>query len=136
MARRAWLLAIATILVHLAGTFGGYLHFALVEHERCPEHGELVHADGVAASPDLSSSPTGVHSGPTAAPGNRDSRDSHDPCSLTAALRQRAFAPDADAGAQIEELFEPAPGPAAESPFLAARARYRVAPKTSPPERA
>jgi hypothetical protein len=39
-------LAILAVLVHLAGTVGGSLHFAPVAHERCPLHGELVHASG------------------------------------------------------------------------------------------
>jgi MacB-like periplasmic core domain len=127
-------LAIATVLVHLTGTVGGYLRFALVEHERCPEHGELIHTDGQdPVEPRVSVGRTSVDTKPSVEPGNTRPQDTHDPCSVTAAVRQRASAVSADAGGKIEPPCELAAEPAADRPFLASRVGYRVAPKTSPP---
>jgi hypothetical protein len=66
----------------------------MVEHERCPEHGELIHAEpgpaasGLEAAAGQASRASALPE-PAAAPSNGAARDGHDPCALTAALRQR-----------------------------------------------
>lgn len=135
VARRvAPLLAVATILVHLGGTVGAYLHFAVVAHERCPEHGELVHE----APGHNSAAPRAPHAGdgPSYEQGGGATEDSHDLCTLTAALTQRAIesAPAVGVRAQPPRSLQ---APRARTvPLAGARAGYRVAPKTSPPHRA
>ena len=85
-------LALASVVIHLAGILGGYLHFALVRHVRCPEHGELVHASAEANLIGGESAPARAR--PTDQPavtrGSRPAGDAHDPCSSMAALRLRA----------------------------------------------
>jgi hypothetical protein len=143
LARRAAPLALLLVLVHLGGTVGGYLHFALIEHERCPEHGELIHAPtepvasghgdahrdaGSAASPDTSSDASLL-------PSRGLSDGSHDPCALTTALRERAAAPEPGVSSVSQPLVGGLPSLDDHRDF-AARAGYRLAPKTSPPAHA
>jgi hypothetical protein len=130
------LLAILGVLVHLAGTVGGYLHFALVAHERCPLHGELVHASGQdagAATGQAALPRDRGDGGPIASRAGDSPQDGHDVCAVTAVLPSRAAPPPSEPGGQIEPPSVDGAAPAAEGPFLAARAGYRVAPKTSPP---
>lgn len=130
--RAAPLLALPVILVHLAGTVGVYLHFALVQHRRCPQHGELIHAEkgeqAPAARPIRSAT-----SDPAAEQGDGPARDSHDPCNLTMALRQRAVEPRPELAGTSEPACQLELAPTEDSPSLAGRTGYRVAPKTSPP---
>jgi hypothetical protein len=140
-------LALVLVLVHLAGTVGGHLHFALVEHERCPEHGELIHAptgdhasehaahaDAYVASTASSRVPDEHHA--SLLPNRGLSHGSHDSCALTTALRERATEP----GPSCTGVTQPPRVGALPSldshRYFTARAAYRVAPKTSPPERA
>lgn len=128
--RAAPLLALAAILAQVGGTVGTYVHFALVSHERCPEHGELVHgqADGESA-PQRAAHPRHLDSFEQ---GGGRTEDSHDACSLIAALRERAVAAGQSAGGRAEPpAAQPLPAPAVE--VAAGRADYRIAPKTSPP---
>lgn len=46
------LLAIFLACVYVTGAFGGLIHIAAVEHERCAEHGEIVHAEAPLERPD------------------------------------------------------------------------------------
>jgi hypothetical protein len=131
------LLAVLGVLVHLAGTVGAYLHFALVAHERCPVHGELIHARerGGDSEPGRASPARhdGAGAGPIVSRGDESPQDDHDVCAVTAALRSRAAAPQVDRGERAGLACVDGTAPAGEGPFLASRTGYRVAPKTSPP---
>jgi hypothetical protein len=141
LARRAApSLALLLVLVHLGGTVGSHLHFALVEHERCPEHGELIHAatgqDGSKHGAAHVDGAVGrVSADASLLPDRGMSHEGHDPCALTTALRERATAPEP----AVSAVSQPPPVGALPSVDdhrdFAARAGYRVAPKTSPPER-
>lgn len=132
------LLALAAILVHLGGTVGGYLHFALVAHEKCPEHGELVHAQpggeghGAHAAP----RPDGRRTLDSVERSDRRSEESHDACELTAALRERVVEPGSSSSGRADLPPSRRAPVAAAIDVDAGRADYRVAPKTSPPPRA
>ena len=141
MARRtARLVALPAVLIHLAGTVGVYLHFALVTHERCPVHGELIHSDPDASPTEMAT--FGAHAGGGASDvsllrhGRESTEDEHDICSTTAALRERAVEPSSILTARVSPPRELARPRALPPPPHSARDGYRVAPKTSPPARA
>ena len=127
MIRRACALA-GLLAVFLQGSSGG--HMLLVEHTRCAEHGELVHA-GEAHHHDASAHVE------TTAPAFESVSDeasdaAHEHCALTA---DRRDAPAAIVEARVlpclivgSESARPA------EPFAVPTAkRFRVAPKNSPP---
>lgn len=131
----------AAVFIQLAGTVGGYLHFALVRHERCPVHGELVHVDVDGPEGPGAAQAAPPHRGDaddesTVSLATSASQESHDVCSVTAALRRGATAPRCDRCQWAEPPRAAAGVPPAEDPFLVSRGGYRVAPKTSPPGRA
>jgi hypothetical protein len=133
--RMARVLAVSTILVHLAGTVGIYLHFAVVAHERCPLHGELVHRGHgglIADSPPLV--PESGRS--TVERGCAGADESHDDCSLATALRRRAVEPVARVTQPVSAARRHSRSPSLSSPLARRRDVYRVAPKTSPPRAA
>ena len=121
------------VLVYLAGSVGGYLHFATVRHERCPEHGELIHAEatGQGALASSLSAPLRDTALDTIA-GGSTADDSHDPCSIVASLGKRW-------SAEIGSTEVPAcradsePCPPARAPSRPSLAVWKQAPKTSPP---
>lgn len=115
------LVVLALAVTHLAG----FTHFALVQHEQCPEHGEWLHVHASAA-----------HAAPStgAACQSADSPDDHDHCSAPTALRDRAPAPGLATSSVLLAFAVPLHAP---SPALGLRGApqvdLRLAPKTSPP---
>jgi hypothetical protein len=131
--RIAPLLALPVILVHLAGTVGADLHFALVDHERCPLHGEMVHGSQAASAANAALvSDTEAANSAVVEEGN-GTNDCHDVCSLTTALHRRALEPQSKSMQHVETVREGAQPPDCTAPLLVSRCVYRVAPKTSPP---
>ena len=131
--RRSHLLGLIAPLALLAGQLSGVVHSMVVEHQRCPEHGELVHRVQTAgrgpAAPDARQhSPAAV-----AAEAIADRHDDDHCLSLTG--RRERTGPSARASADLG----PAPRDArlAVAPSDASRGRgawlLRLAPKTSPP---
>jgi hypothetical protein len=112
------------------------LHHALVEHERCEEHGELVHSGGehahdatVEIAPDHSSEPIG----PVAEAPPTERQHAHEHCELIADGRHATLrSDDARFGCDAFLSVTPIRGPtlAAFSPSVPL---YATAPKTSPP---
>jgi hypothetical protein len=102
----------------------------LVEHTRCAEHGELVHAGdahGHELGEQTTGKPAGVH-------GRSEDRagEAHEHCALSAERR------DALASADAARVSSVPPGDPSERPLRAPlhadeSGRFRVAPKTSPP---
>lgn len=119
------------LLVYLVGAMGGYLHFAFVQHERCPEHGELIHAqeraearDHAAAVPVSGQAPAHVSS-----VGSGDD-DSHDPCFAVASLSPRCCVSSSDASVARAESGDDR---GSHDLVALAVAILDLAPKTSPP---
>lgn len=116
------------LAVFLQGSGPG--HLWLVEHAQCPEHGDLMHGEAHAGSTPsslLSNTPSFESHG--GAPSNAD----HEHCPV-AAERRWAVAPIS--GAQLAEALEVAEDSRWGPPAIVARtgiARFRVAPKNSPP---
>ena len=127
MIRRACALA-GLLAVILQGSAGG--HMLLVEHARCPEHGELVHAD---ATHHHALSVLGKARAVTLeGDGDHDSDTAHEHCALTADRRDAVVALGGTrVSALASNAFERA-APFLER-FVPAPARFRIAPKTSPP---
>lgn len=130
--------AVLLIVTLAIGQLGAFLH-ASSAHERCAEHGELVHGDGddqaEGAARGLAvwlaeQSRTGggdeVRGLPEAA------GHEHDHCLATCASRERVTAPDAP-GALAARAAARDASAVAHVERAAARAIYRTAPKTSPP---
>jgi hypothetical protein len=106
----------------------GAAHGALVEHVRCAEHGELVHADGVEshAAPRVGSESAGEQ-----VSGAGESHP-HEHCSFFAEQRRPALVGPASTLVAAEALH------ATRLPVVApanpgGKAVYELAPKTSPP---
>jgi hypothetical protein len=117
-----WLAALAL----LAGQLSSVVHLLVVQHQRCPQHGELVHA---AEGTPLASSPR-VGDGAALGPAESPEGHGHDHC-LYLIHRPEVMAPPG-AGALVTVL--------ADAPFLdkivarpASFPLFRLAPKTSPP---
>jgi hypothetical protein len=132
--RRIGAAAVATL--SLVAQLAIVTHSALVEHVRCPIHGDLVHPGESHEHHDLHA----VHA-PKAAPvDHRDAAaplddreaDEHEHCVVLAHRREAApgIAPLDGETREIEWLAPPAP---ASVPLASSIARYRVAPKGSPP---
>jgi hypothetical protein len=122
-----WAVAIAALV--LGGSeLGSAGHAALVRHVLCAEHGEPVHADGVASDVDgVATATVAVVPAASAAA----SPDKHDHCKILGgtsriAPRERALALllPIDGGTRI------ASGDATIAPSVAL---FRLAPKNSPP---
>lgn len=114
------------------------MHLAVVQHERCPEHGELVHAKDsdhatgrvtAAVAPGATATPTDAVLPAYAGSQDRD----HDHCLSVTERRDRQ---EVRAQAATSMPLDRQPSlPDAAAPTIA-RALYRSAPKTSPPQHA
>jgi len=127
MIRRACVLA-GILALFLQGSSGG--HMLLVEHARCAEHGELVHNgeahDHVASEHGRADSAT-VHGTPDAG-----ADEAHEHCSASADRRDALVSiVEAQVSARVSEAPH---GCTLPNAFVVAdTARFRVAPKNSPP---
>lgn len=126
MIRRACALA-GLLAVILQGSAGG--HMLLVEHTRCAEHGDLVHGD---AAHHHSSSRGEATAATLEGHGEHDSDAAHEHCALMADRRDAVVAPGS---AQLTTIASNAFDCAApfQERLLSEQARFRIAPKTSPP---
>lgn len=107
-------------------------HLVVVEHERCPEHGELIHGDGHEA--DSLAAPVSIPAATRARvlPAHPDEPDAeHDHC-LSATERRDLRLARVDAPAMMPPAQSDAHPHRATTPAVT-RALYRSAPKTSPP---
>ena len=127
MIRRACVLA-SLLGLFLQGSSAG--HILLVQHTRCAEHGELVH------SRDAHQQPAGEHSHADAAavhgtPGP-GSDEAHDHCALSVDRRDAivSFCAPVCSTRSFETQHAFAPN---EAFGVARTARFRIAPKNSPP---
>lgn len=133
-------LALMGVFLQLSATIGGAVHLALVRHERCPEHGELIHGHGASHSSGGATlvertAPTDDRARALAA--DPDGADgSHDACSIVGLARQRYVVPAA-APSITPGVVATAPSVRVPQLLMSPRgAAYRLAPKTSPPVQA
>ena len=125
--RRPFFLGAIVPLALLAGQLSTIAHSMAVEHQRCPEHGELMHRVAVGPAPLLSDPGPGRLAAPASI-----ANHGHEHC-LSLAGRREVVGPPARATAAL------ATPPEDSVPFDRARgsgARGRLldlAPKTSPP---
>jgi hypothetical protein len=116
------LVAMLVVIAQLAG----FAHEAAVRHVRCAAHGELVEATDAGATSIFADS-TAVHQA-----GDRRADADHDHCTIATAIHAAAaVAPPAWTGAASPPAAMVADGSVAA---VASVARYRLAPKTSPPQ--
>jgi len=114
-----------TALALLVGHVSGVAHLLLVEHERCPEHGELVHAHARPQSrPSLAA-------GAVMAPPPQIAADGDDHCLACASQSQSAGA--ARPVGRPALLLVRMPPVAAREANVPRRYLLSLAPKTSPP---
>jgi hypothetical protein len=122
------LLALLALLSVLAPA--ELLHFVLVQHVVCAEHGELVHESGVAhAAPAEGGGASGQGPGLHADAVAHD----HEHCGVAAASREALALPPAPAVAAISAATSDALLSASRSAVSGSEALFRLAPKTSPP---
>ena len=101
----------------------------LVEHTRCAEHGDLVHGD---AAHHHSSSRGEATAATLEGHGEHDSDAAHEHCALTVDRRDAVAAlTSSQVSALAGDAFDCAPP--FEERLVTEQARFRIAPKTSPP---
>jgi hypothetical protein len=117
--------------VFLLVQLGGFAHLALVRHATCAEHGELLHTDEVASDQAAAvlAERQAVSRGSTPLPDG----DTHDHCLLATAPPACAAVADDQPAATSLPPVEVSVGFAPEAGSPLERARYRLAPKNSPP---
>ena len=118
----------ALLALFLQGSSGG--HMLLVEHSRCAEHGELVHAEKAhdhQASEHVETHRVAFESG-----SDESSDEAHEHCALSVDRRDALLSiVEAQIAPSRIELSASA-SPDAALPFVATK-RFRIAPKNSPP---
>lgn len=134
--RSAWarrqLVAYSTLLVGLFCAFSqvsGALHWVLVEHARCAEHGELIHVgEGDHGHSDASVAPASASVEAAVA-----DEHGHDHCDFLRTPRELMLAPSAQTALPVPRVIGSS-GDVGWSDSKALIARYELAPKTSPPD--
>jgi hypothetical protein len=120
--------AAAVAALCLAAQLAIVAHAALVEHVRCPAHGDLVHPGEPHEHHDLQA----LRGEPDWAPSDDRDAGEHEHCAVLARLSESApgISPLGGEPREIEWLAPRAP---AFAPRASPIARFRVAPKSSPP---
>lgn len=81
-------LALLVLLLSLVAQGSSFVHFFLIEHAVCPQHGELIHADEAGHHPLHAS--TAPDTGHTAAqPAAAEAAHAHDHCAVVSDRRER-----------------------------------------------
>lgn len=120
----------------------GYAHLLLVQHARCPEHGELVHVEGAGAADAaqnasllLSSKLETRTDEPQVALESTPEVDAHEHDHCVAVLARKTDAPLASAGPSLPDHASTLSrrGLVHDAVLRAATALYLLAPKNSPP---
>jgi hypothetical protein len=129
------MVGVLTTAVLLAGQLSTLLHVLVVEHQRCPEHGELVHAPFRHSPPRAQAALALAGGGDRAtvvAPTDAAADDSTDDHCLSLVHRRDALV--GGAAAQAPVLLQTAARATTPPPAIAPLARrWMLAPKTSPP---
>jgi hypothetical protein len=128
---RHQLLARLTLLVGIfcvLSQISGALHWVLVEHAQCAEHGEWVH---VGQRDDPHSEASSARDSACVEAGGRDAHGHHH-CDFLPGPRELALVPSAE-HLPVETLVVDARGDVQSSDSRVLTARYELAPKTSPP---
>jgi hypothetical protein len=133
--KRSLLLGVIVPLALLAGQVSTVVHSMVVEHERCLEHGELVHRVvarahpiGHQALPATSADIQRSH----LTPGAATERHGHDHC-LSLGGRRDGLRPPAQPSAAIRAALQPWISPPTTPRLDARNPLFLLAPKTSPP---
>ena len=123
-------LTLLTAVALLVGHLSSVAHLLLVEHQRCPEHGELIHTTRAPARPASAGPGHGVQA--VAAAGNAVDGHNDDHCLACATENPTAGAARASARPLI--LSVQGKAPSAFDRLTPSRTYIlRLAPKTSPP---
>jgi hypothetical protein len=130
-ARRA--LASAFACLYVFGAFASLVHVATIEHARCAEHGEVVHADEASAAARLSARPLaasdGLHQGSQEEP-----HGDHEHCFVLAPAHPDVVSERSPSLLVLRAKERPAEGVfTLPAPVPPAVALWRLAPKQSPP---
>lgn len=124
-------LAVFLAALYAVGAFAGIVHVISVEHERCAEHGELIHAD---ASPRPEAplalyDEARLHAGERAAP-----HDEHDHCLVLAPSSPAVVGfTHTDVIAALDESALPDVRALPADAHALAEPLFRLAPKQGPP---
>lgn len=134
------------VLAFVAGQIGSYLHAAVERHAVCPEHGELIHvpehgmpADGLVPHRDsgLVDEDARAEASPVVGDALRDGsaasdEHAHEHCYLCPASRE-SLTPGPSGNALAAAMPDVVPLSLPAVVATSDRARYIIAPKTSPP---
>lgn len=124
-------LAVLLAALYAVGAFAGVVHVMAVEHARCAEHGELIHASSTprADAPRGHFAEARLHAGERAAP-----HDEHDHCLVLAPSSPAlvSFAPVEEVAALDETALSASSALPADTHALS-EPLFRLAPKQGPP---
>jgi hypothetical protein len=129
---RRRLLAPVTVLLGVLCVFSqlsSVVHWALVEHVRCAEHGDWVHADEEHAGADLA---TPAARQVSLVASEALDEHAHDHCEFLSERHELTLAPAAFGLLQAPAALASSPG-ASAAEASGSGALYALAPKTSPP---
>jgi hypothetical protein len=124
MSRRSVTTAAFAVTVLVVGQLAALEHEAAIRHMICPDHGEQIEAVTLVGSDDHCENAHWV--------GVEGADGGHEDCAIVHALRQSSVAPHVALLATVGALL-PIVTYAAPTPVVLVLARYRIAPKTSPP---
>jgi len=113
------------VTVIVVGQVAALAHEAAIRHVVCQDHGEEIEAATLLGGAD-------DHCGNAHWVGVEGAGGEHEDCAIVHALRQSSIAPHGVLFA-ISTTIVPPGTYAAPAPLVLVRARYRIAPKTSPP---
>ena len=124
MSRRPVTTAAFAVVVLVVGQLAALAHEAAIRHMVCPDHGEQIEVATLLGADDHCENAHWV--------GVEGSGGDHEDCAIVHALRQSSVAPHVALLATVSALL-PVVTHAVPAPVLLVFARYRIAPKTSPP---
>lgn len=105
------------------------MHWLVVEHVRCAQHGEWIHAGEEHATDAAEASASG--DGPALLIGDSAESDAHEHCAVGSERRKQAWLPPSTPGPRPVAQLSPASS--ARSASLVSTRVHLFAPKTSPP---
>lgn len=124
MSRRSVSTAAFAVVVLVVGQLAALAHEAAIRHMICPDHGEEIEAITLVGADDHCENAHWVEV--------EGAGGEHEDCAIVHALRQSSVAPHVALLATVSALL-PVVTHAAPAPVVLVLARYRIAPKTSPP---
>jgi hypothetical protein len=123
--------AFVVLVLFVAGSVASTLHMALVRHEVCAEHGEVVHASGATLAP--VDTDCGEHAPVLTSAPRDESGDAHEHCPIATKAQLRDFVWTPTFEVVRNDRVPTARACVPDAPRVSSVACLALAPKHSPP---